>query len=59
MGSVSQLASQTFFRPDLLDWSWPIFDRFLPKGGQMLFDVNSEPRFEILSSFAAYIIPFC
>ena len=27
---------------------------FWPKRGQMLFDLNSEPRFEILSSFAAY-----
>ena len=36
----------------------PIFDSFffVPKGGQMLSDLNSAARFEILSSFSIGII---
>ena len=32
---------------------------YLPKEGGQLFDSNYETRFEILSSFAAYMTPFC
>ena len=32
---------------------------YWPKRGQMLFDFNFETTYEILSSFPAYMTPFC
>ena len=41
------------------NWENPVFDRFWPKMGQMLSDFNFETRYEILSSFLAYMTHFC
>ena len=51
------LTSLSFF-PN--EWSKTRFDHLaiLPKWGQMLFDLNSETKFEILSSFAHFMTPF-
>ena len=48
-----------FYPKTVKNWILPIFDHAYQKWSQMLPDLNSETRFEILSSFAAYMTHSC
>ena len=48
-----------FGKKSIENWKNPVSTFFGPKGGQMMFDLNFETRYEILSSFPDYMTPFC